>query len=528
MTTNLYVFGDSLSDTGNSFAATGGLIPPASLGYRGGRFSNGRVAVEQLAIRPGNHYRLEKSNNFAFGGATTGRGNSNEDDLRTDLPGLLDQIEAFRRRIGTGRADANGLYFVWAGPNDFIDTLGGSPLPSPTGDRVFGDPAVLLRQGATNIRNSVSTLQGLGARKLVAPNMVNLGRLPATRAFSTEATAISRAFNAAVDLELSNLSFGVMRVDLYTTGEEIAANPARFGFTNVTDPLLPLQLLPPGPNPPNPNRFFFWDAFHPTTRGHSVFANTLQRTLQGRIPQPIFNRITGSNRSDVLLGTFANDDMNGLAGNDVLAGRLGNDRMQGGPGNDQLFGELGDDVLSGGDGVDLVDGGPGDDIAFGGNGSDRLSGQVGNDILVGDAGNDVIIGGQGDDYLLGGEGQDTIWGDVGQDILNGGSGQDLLLGGAGNDRLNGGAGNDRIVTGPGNDIVVYQPGSGNDVVFDFQRGADKIDLKSFFKDIPNFGFSDFQNRVTFSGSTINFGSGDTLRLNQITASTLTASDFIFA
>lgn len=525
MTTNLYVFGDSLSDTGNSFTATGGLIPPAFLGYRGGRFSNGRVAVEQLAIRLGSTYRLDPLNNLAFGGATTGEGNSNEDDLRSDLPGLLDQIETFRRRIGTGRADANGLYIVWAGPNDFIDTLGGSPLPSPTGSRVFGDPAVLLRQGGTNIRNSVSTLQGLGARNLVVPNMVNLGRLPATRAFSAEATAISRAFNAAVDLELSNLTSGVTRVDLYTTGEAVAANPARFGFTNVTDPLLPLQL---GPNPPNPNGFFFWDAFHPTTRGHSVFASTMQQTLNGRIPQPVFNRITGSNRSDVLGGTSANDDMRGLAGNDVLGGRLGNDRMQGGLGNDQLFGELGDDILSGGDGIDLLDGGAGDDIAFGGNGDDRLSGQVGNDVLVGDVGNDVIIGGQGDDYLLGAEGNDTIWGDVGQDILNGGSGQDLLLGGLGNDRLNGGAGGDRLLTGQGNDIVVYQPGSGNDVVFDFQQGADKIDLKSFFKDIPNFGFGDFQSRVTFSGSTIDFGSGDTLRLNQITASTLTASDFIFA
>lgn len=524
MTINLYVFGDSLSDTGNFFGATGGLIPPATLGYKEGRFSNGSVAVEQLASGLGSNYRLEQSNNFAFGGATTGQGNAFEDDLRTDLPGLLDQIEAFRRGVGTS-ADANGLYMVWAGPNDFLDTLGGSPLPSPTGDRVFGDPAVLVRQGAANIRQAITTLQELGASHLVVPNMPNLGLLPGTRAFSPEATAISRAFNAAVDLELSNLALGVTRVDIYTVGEAVAANPGQFGFTNVTDPLLPLQL---GPNPPDPNGFFFWDTLHPTTRGHGSFANLMQQTLQGTVPQPVFNAITGTVGNDCRLGTSGNDDIRGLAGNDFLTGGSGNDRIQGDLGNDLLLGDLGDDSLSGGDGDDLLDGGAGDDIVFGGNGNDLILGQAGNDVLVGDAGNDLIIGGLGDDYLLGAEGDDRLWGNLGEDILNGGGGDDLLEGGAGNDRLNGGAGKDLIVTGPGNDIVVFQPGGGHDGVFDFQPGADRIDLKSFFKDIPNFGFGDFQSRVAFCGSTLDFGNGDTLSLYHITASTLTASDFIFA
>jgi phospholipase/lecithinase/hemolysin len=61
MTINLYVFGDSLSDTGNFFSATGGLIPPAILGYKEGRFSNGSVAVEQLASGLGRNYSLEQS-----------------------------------------------------------------------------------------------------------------------------------------------------------------------------------------------------------------------------------------------------------------------------------------------------------------------------------------------------------------------------------------------------------------------------------------------------------------------------------
>ena len=48
--TNLYVFGDSLSDAGNVFAATAGQQPGSP--YYDGRYSNGPVWVEYLAEEP--------------------------------------------------------------------------------------------------------------------------------------------------------------------------------------------------------------------------------------------------------------------------------------------------------------------------------------------------------------------------------------------------------------------------------------------------------------------------------------------
>jgi hypothetical protein len=45
---NIIVFGDSLSDTGNAFEATGRREPP-SPPYFAGRFSNGPVWVEDFA-----------------------------------------------------------------------------------------------------------------------------------------------------------------------------------------------------------------------------------------------------------------------------------------------------------------------------------------------------------------------------------------------------------------------------------------------------------------------------------------------
>lgn len=508
---NLFVFGDSLSDTDNSFTFTKGFIPP-SPPYFNGRFSNGAVAVEILAAQPNSGLTLDPNNNFAFGGATTGRSNSNEDDLGVDLPGLQDQIDEFAARVGAGGADANGLYIVWAGPNNFLDTLGGS---------VPADPAVLLQQGTIDLITATKTLENLGANDIVLPNMVNLGRLPATEGTRTEATAISKAFNASVALALGNLEFDVTEVDLFSAGEAVAANPGNFGFTNVTDPLLFLQLsLTP---PSNPEQFFFWDQFHPTTQGHAVFADTIDRTLTGAIPQLQFTARQGTNKNDSLFGTSGNDNMDGFGGGDLLVGRSGADRMEGWSGNDQLWSGQGNDILNGGEGADLIQAGLGQDIGFGGGGNDSIFGLSGDDILVGDAGNDKIDGGEGNDYLLGGEGDDLLSGNIGADIINGGGGADLILGGIGDDILNGGTDTDQLTGGIGKDQFVYRSRNGLDRILDFTRGRDKIDLTSF-----NFDdFADFTGSVSLNRNSINFGSGDILRLVGLNASSLAASDFLF-
>ena len=79
--TNQYSFGDSLSDSGNLFAATsalGAANPPAP--YFQGRFSNGRVFTEllgnNLALVAATPLTVRSSLNFAFGGANAGGTNA--------------------------------------------------------------------------------------------------------------------------------------------------------------------------------------------------------------------------------------------------------------------------------------------------------------------------------------------------------------------------------------------------------------------------------------------------------------------
>ena len=112
------VYGDSLSDNGNLFAATGQPGAP----YYQGRRSDGPVAVEQLAAALGTPLL-----DFAWIGATTGIGNYADGGTPTtvgsfSLPGMQAEFAATQASLGPYLA--SGLFIVWGGPNDFL-----SPSP---------------------------------------------------------------------------------------------------------------------------------------------------------------------------------------------------------------------------------------------------------------------------------------------------------------------------------------------------------------------------------------------------------------
>ena len=474
-TTNIFVFGDSLSDAGNSFALTFKAIPPEPP-YFSGRFSNGLVAVEYLAEDLGLtlnlYYDDEVGNNFAVGAAQTGSGNSNNDNIASflpgvTLPGLTQQVEAFEHSLGNSDADADALYIVWAGPNNFLDYLGGS---------VPNDPAVLLESGIDNKVDNINRLIGSGAANLVVPNMPSLGRLPFSIEFQDEATAISIAYNGGLSLALDNLvlensSAQITQVDLFSANEAIAGDPLAFGLNNITDPLLLSGL-----DPTQTTGFFFWDIFHPTTEAHALFSNTISQTINGEIPQPTFNDLVGTGDRDFIFASQNSDNIDGFAGDDLILGRDGDDRLEGWGGNDPIFGGRGNDIIDGGSDRDLIQGGLGDDLLFGSAGNDYVRGDGGKDILIGGDDRDYLGGGDGDDYLLGGNGVDYLRGNSGNDILNGGGEDDSICGDAGDDLIDGGAGNDVLFGHTGADTFKLTANFGTDLISDFQLGSDRLML----------------------------------------------------
>ena len=283
------------------------------------------------------------------------------------------------------------------------------------------------------------------------------------------------------------------------------------------------------------------------------------------------NEIRGNSGNNLLLGGDGNDQIFGGGGADSIFGEAGNDQLHGDDGIDFIAGGAGSDRISGGAAADALFGEDGDDYLDGGNSFDT-------DILVGGAGNDTLyaISGQANpdyDLLDGGAGDDIYWVDTGDDLtfeaigggidtvhaavnvanagvylwanvenlvlegtttfgvgneldnqLTGNASVNLLLGGAGQDTLNGMGGNDVLFGEGGNDTFVFTAGTGGDVIGDFTRGQDKIDISAF-----GFSFAQAQANFIQNGNVgaINLGNGDFIVLHNVTMSTLTATDFIF-
>lgn len=296
-------FGDSLSDTGNDKIQTSGSQrpdpPPTS--YYDGRFSNGLVAVEYLWQSLSGHSdakvvpSLQSDSgvvgrdavSYAYGGSSTGGIEINPDGY--EVRGLQAQVDAFEARLANQRADGRALYVIWAGANDYL---------------FFGEtnPSAVVQK----IEQAIDSLYRLGARHFLVPNLPNLGATPLTRASGSSATAesLTRAHNAMLDSALQRLRAGLYGASLHSAnlfdymnarlqdgslngsaapGLEQLTNDPRAAYC-LLQPSIQCPAVPMSPSAPEAmrewNRTPFWDALHPTTRVHQMFAEAMLESLR--------------------------------------------------------------------------------------------------------------------------------------------------------------------------------------------------------------------------------------------------------
>ena len=132
------------------------------------------------------------------------------------------------------------------------------------------------------------------------------------------------------------------------------------------------------------------------------------------------------------------------------------------------------------------------------------------------------------DTIVGRGGNDELYGYSGNDTLNGNDGNDVLFGNEGADTLIGEAGDDFMIGGDGADIFAFgSTTQGTDWIDDFVAGQDKIDLSAIV------GIDDFSDVLAIAqewgGTTwLNFNSSNSIRLQNVTLASLSASDFILA
>jgi phospholipase/lecithinase/hemolysin len=305
----LFVFGDSLSDSGNSKllsnAASGmlNITFPPSPPYFGGRFSNGEVAAEILwkTFNPGDTTfqpsLITGGTNYAIGGATSGQ--KNVISLRTDIGALAGayankgnawELPQFATAPPVFDPETS-LFMVWLFPNDvFWDTttaqvsVGGfnnsSVPPASSG---------LIPTAIYNIKGTVQSLFDKGARKFLVPNTPNLGSTPEYRndpVLGPKYTQYSQDFNDALAVAIGELTVtnpGIEIVDFQTDDLflELRGNGGLYGLTNVDD-----RCLVGFTACANPDSYLFWDGNHPTAATHKILGQRLFQSVYA-VPGPL-------------------------------------------------------------------------------------------------------------------------------------------------------------------------------------------------------------------------------------------------
>jgi phospholipase/lecithinase/hemolysin len=317
---NLFSFGDSLSDSGNSKSvsqsAKGFTFPPAP--YDDGRFSNGPVAVEYLwqifnpgstafknSLSPGS-----QGTNYAIAGSSSGLQNNLELNPAVISAGLSTaynekgnawQLKGFEDQNKTFDPDTS-LFTVWFFPNDLLwynSTLPNSLPGTYTGNQgpEIGPPAGFSAVVGNAINNIVGTITKLadsyGARHFLVPNSPLIGNTPefAGTLQQVGLNQISAGFNSLLQTNLNLLSSQRPDLDIiqFQTDDlqlEILNNPSLFGFTDVTTRCINNMTCVTNAGGAA-KEWFYWDGTHPTTTGHEIFAQRMYQDVYQPVPGPL-------------------------------------------------------------------------------------------------------------------------------------------------------------------------------------------------------------------------------------------------
>jgi outer membrane lipase/esterase len=265
----LVVFGDSLSDNGNLYAATGNTTP-TSPPYFQGRYSNGPVFTELLGFNVGRSTAgapVTGSINYAYGGSRT--------DNSAFPPGMRLQLQSYTGAGGT--FGANDLVSVLGGANNIFQAFPGAAATPATAQSTM---QAVATSAAADVNFIVNSIAGAGAGTILVSNLPRLGVTPQFSASNPLVGAAGSAladyagttFNSAL---LSGLmttaanrpNANIILMDLYKLSEPMRADPGRFGLTNVTDTCFNGVTVCA-----TPNTYLYWDTVHPTAAGHRLIS----------------------------------------------------------------------------------------------------------------------------------------------------------------------------------------------------------------------------------------------------------------
>ncbi|WP_295853555.1 autotransporter domain-containing protein, partial [Tardiphaga sp.] len=254
--TGIQAFGDSYADIGNIFRLAGIPNPPQ---YPTGRFSGGTNFIDTTSQLLG-----IPQYNYALGGATTGSTN-----VSPGAPGFAQEWQGF---LSAGRRIA---------PTDILElSIGGNDARFyyQTGGTLAGVPAAST-QSALQAQAGINALIGAGARTIVF-TAGDVSTLPEATGVPTAAigSAFSQSYNSQMQVALAAIARSGVRVeyvDIAQVGNQVRANPAAFGITNVG--ACPLACIG---NPALQNNYlFYFDGVHLTSHGFAILGQYIVNRL---------------------------------------------------------------------------------------------------------------------------------------------------------------------------------------------------------------------------------------------------------
>jgi outer membrane lipase/esterase len=289
---NLYIFGDSLSDSGNNAVVLTPNVTPLPISgnsfiptypYASGRYTDALVWAQTLASSLGLNAdpSLLGGTDYAFGGAQTGPATPNvlPGGLLTPFPPSLETQAAFFLSQHANKAPSDALYVIAGGGEDALHALAGI---TDCGVDHFCADGVLQSTSAAfagNIGNIVSELQLAGATSIIVWDVPDLGDAPAVRALgaSTLGTMIASSMNTAL-LSAIDSDPDVKLFDAFGLLGDVVTNPSAFGLSDVTNACAQFTAC-------DPSKYLFWDGIHPTSAADLIISDAIESLVAG-VPEP--------------------------------------------------------------------------------------------------------------------------------------------------------------------------------------------------------------------------------------------------
>ncbi|MCH2637273.1 MAG: SGNH/GDSL hydrolase family protein [Candidatus Thalassarchaeum sp.] len=264
--TDMLVFGDSLSDSGNTYSAFG---TPESPPYWQGRYAEGKnwvdftddwLGISNIAARGG-----ASGNNRAFGGAATGNGMT-----YWVIENIGKQVDDWDQNHNLASGDAVA---IWGGGNDLIN---------------YGETNAQTL--VNNLEEHAEQLISAGGQEFIFFELPPLEKTPSASGDSAQdRQALGQRvadFNSGMHTMAANLAstYGVVThmIPIWVGFEMLYYSGEHFGITNVTHAACEhdgATCDSNAPIAPNVEEYIFFDNLHPTTTTHRAVSLFVQQSI---------------------------------------------------------------------------------------------------------------------------------------------------------------------------------------------------------------------------------------------------------